>query len=207
MIITLENISKKFNNNLLFSNINLEFKAGNKYVILGPNGSGKSTLLQIISGKVSPTSGKISYLSNSTIIPENKIYKNVAIAAPYIDLIEEFTFDEMIDFHFKFKKTYDKVSLSKLHAMINHPSVFGKKKIAHYSSGIKQRIKLLITILSNVKIILLDEPTTNLDAEGISWFQDLVKEYSKDRVFIICSNYKEEETSLCNCSVNISDYK
>lgn len=207
MIITLENITKKYNNNLLFSNINFEFKAGNKYVITGPNGSGKSTLLQIIAGQVSPTSGKISYISKGTKIPDDKVYKNISISAPYIDLIEEFTFDEMIDFHFKFKNTIDKISLSKLHGMINHPSVFGKKKIAHYSSGVKQRIKLLISVLSNVKIVLLDEPTTNLDSEGILWFQNLIKEYQENRVFILCSNYKEEETSLCNLQLNIADYK
>lgn len=207
MIITLDKVSKKFNNNLLFSDLSYTFDEGNKYVILGPNGSGKSTLLQIIAGKVSPTTGKVLYTKNDKVLSEEKVYKNISISAPYIDLIEEFTFSEMIDFHFRFKKPAGNLRLGELHGIINHQSIFGKKKIQHYSSGVKQRIKLLITLLSDVKIVLLDEPTSNLDADGIKWFQKLVEDYAKDRILIICSNYKEEETSLCTYQLNIADFK
>jgi ABC-type multidrug transport system ATPase subunit len=207
MIITLDKVSKKFNSNQLFSDLSYTFSEGNKYVILGPNGSGKSTLLQIIAGKVSPTSGKVIYSENNKAVSEEKVYKKISISAPYIDLIEEFTFSEMIDFHFRFKKPSGNLKLAELHGMINHQSIFGKKKILHYSSGVKQRIKLLITMLSDVKIVLLDEPTTNLDAEGIKWFHKLVEDNSKNRIVIICSNYKEEETCLCNNQLNIEDFK
>jgi ABC-type multidrug transport system ATPase subunit len=207
MIITLDNISKEFGKNILFSNLSYTFEEGNKYAVLGPEDSGKSTLLQIIAGKESQTSGKIIYLEKDKEISEDKLSRKISIASPYIHLVEEFTFSEMVDFHFKLKKTAGNISQSKLHGIINLPSIFGKKKIAHYSPSIKQRIKLLLTIFSNVKVILLDEPTYNLDSEGIKWFQQLIEDYSGNRTIIICSNSKEEETCLCNYQLKIEDFK
>jgi ABC-type multidrug transport system ATPase subunit len=207
MIITLYNITKEFGKNILFSNLSYTFEEGNKYAVLGPVDSGKSTLLQIISGKESPTSGKIIYLEKDKEISEDKLSRKISIASPYIHLVEEFTFSEMVDFHFKLKKTAGNISQSKLPGIINLPSIFGKKKIAHYSPAIKQRIKLLLTIFSNVKVILLDEPTYNLDSEGIKWFQQLMEDYSGNRTIIIGSNSKEEETCLCNYQIKIEDYK
>jgi ABC-type multidrug transport system ATPase subunit len=100
--ITLTNIGKRFNRDWIFKNINLVFEQGKSYAITGSNGSGKSTLLQVIAGASIYSQGEISYKLNNEII-ETTVFKNISIAAPYLDLIEEMTADEFLKFHSSFK--------------------------------------------------------------------------------------------------------
>ncbi|HWW42317.1 ABC transporter ATP-binding protein, partial [Pedobacter sp.] len=102
MIIDLNKAGRRFNQEWIFRNFSYQFKGGEQYAILGPNGSGKSTLLSLLTGSLSPSEGTITY-SEAKDIPVEQIYKRISFAAPYLDLIEEFTLQETISFHFKFK--------------------------------------------------------------------------------------------------------
>src|SRR5665213_617406 len=103
MKITLQNIGRRFNRDWIFRNINYTFTGGETYAILGPNGSGKSTLLQVLNGSLAPSTGNINYSVYDKPVEAEAIFQQLALAAPYLELIEEFTLDEMVDFHFKFK--------------------------------------------------------------------------------------------------------
>src|ERR1700712_2344690 len=103
MKITLNNIGRRFNRDWIFRNIDYTFTSGETYAILGPNGSGKSTLLQVLNGSLVPSAGNISYSLGDQTIEAEAVFKQLSLAAPYLELIEEFTMDEMTDFHFKFK--------------------------------------------------------------------------------------------------------
>ncbi|HMR57562.1 MAG TPA: ATP-binding cassette domain-containing protein, partial [Cyclobacteriaceae bacterium] len=103
MKIEAKDLSKRFNREWIFKNLNFQFTE-NRYAIVGPNGSGKSTLLQILWGQMLPSKGELSYSINNTIITADEVFKHVAIATPYLELIDEFTLTEMVDFHFHFKK-------------------------------------------------------------------------------------------------------
>src|ERR1700744_2954175 len=103
MQITLKNIVLRFNRDWIFRNIDYSFASGETYAILGPNGSGKSTLLQVLNGSLGPSTGKINYSYNDAPLAVDAVFKQVSLAAPYLELIEEFTMDEMTEFHFKFK--------------------------------------------------------------------------------------------------------
>ena len=96
-----EGLSKRFNREWIFKNLNFTFQAGKTYAITGPNGSGKSTLLQILWGQLPQTSGTLSYSIENKTISGEEIFRHVSIAAPYMDLIEEFTLTEQIQFHFR----------------------------------------------------------------------------------------------------------
>lgn len=204
MTITLENIGRRFNQEWIFKGINYQFNSGGKYAILGPNGSGKSTLLSVILGNLSPSEGMITYKEEKSIAVEG-IYKYVSFAAPYLDLIEEFTLQETIDFHFKFKR---------LHRDFNEEMVLdllGLKKsqdkaLKHFSSGMKQRTKLVLACCTETPILLLDEPTSNLDKQGVLWYHELIARFTSDRLVIVGSN-QEAEYSFCNHFVQITDYK
>lgn len=203
--ITLDDIGRRFNRDWIFRGIHYSFRSGMIYAILGPNGSGKSTLLQVLNGSLAPSKGKIDFFfEEKSIAPEN-VYQHLSLAAPYMELIEEFTLSEMVDFHFKFKpykNGIDKNLLIDLLAL--HKS--SNKAIRYFSSGMKQRLKLALAFCSDTPVLMLDEPTSNLDSQGVDWYLSLVQKFAEGRLTIICSN-QPHEYSFCNEQLSISDYK
>jgi ABC-type multidrug transport system ATPase subunit len=205
MKINLEHIGRRFNREWIFRDVNYVFETGTSYAILGANGAGKSTILQLISGSLSSSEGVISYSKEGALLNPELVFKHLSMAAPYLELIEEFTLNELIDFHFQFKKYrsgLDRLQLIELMGLKR--SEF--KAIKHFSSGMKQRVKLALAFCSDTEMILLDEPASNLDQQGLEWYLSLVKEFSADRMLIICSN-QIQEYSFCKNQLNIADYK
>lgn len=205
MHIQLHKIGKKFNREWVFKNIDLTIAYGSRLAILGNNGSGKSTLLQIISGILSPTEGEISYTYQSKQIAVEQAFEHLSIASPYLELIEEMTLLEMIDFHFSFKNRYNNFSNEQLVELLGLASS-AQKEIRYFSSGMKQRTKLLLAVLSDVSCILLDEPCSNLDKQGIAWYNQLLNDYLGGRTLLVCSN-QEYEYEKCTTQLSILDYK
>jgi ABC-type multidrug transport system ATPase subunit len=191
MKIHAENLGKRFNKEWIFKNLSLDFQINNAYAITGPNGSGKSTLLQVLSGMMPLSEGTIRYSDQKKVISPDDIFKYLSIAAPYMELIEEFTLLEQVEFHSKFKKLKNEVSASEL-ISIMHLESSKDKEIRFFSSGMKMRLKLGLAFHSDTPILLLDEPTSNLDTKGIEWYQKEIKKNLKDRLVIICSNQKAE---------------
>lgn len=199
MRIKTHQLAKRFSNEWIVKNVNLNFESNFGYAITGPNGTGKSTLLKLLSGHLTPSKGHIEYTFNQSV-PNDEIYRYVAFAAPYIDLIEEFTLLEAIQFHQKFSPLPDN-----LLQVLNFHKASGKQ-IRHFSSGMKQRLKLALAICSNRPILLLDEPSTNLDRQGVDWFHDLLENHKKNRLLIIASNVPED-LEVCDQSIHILDFK
>jgi len=205
MKIVLEQIGRRFNREWVFRGVNHVFVSGRSYAILGANGTGKSTLLQIISGSLSGSEGTVSYFRDDSPIDIERRFRDLSIAAPYLELIEEFSLSEHIDFHFQFKKYqygYDKRSVVSLLGL--HYSEH--KAIKNFSSGMKQRVKLALAFCSDTQILLLDEPTSNLDQQGVEWYLSLIEQCSSNRLVIVCSN-QEQEYGFCDERINVEDYK
>lgn len=205
MKIILDHISRRFNQDWIFESINYTFENGQTYAILGPNGSGKSTLLQIIAGNLSASEGTIHYQKDGRSLEIDAIYRYLSLSAPYLELIEEFTLRETIDFHFKFKQPLPGINSNKLIDILGLNSN-KNKLIRNFSSGMKQRTKLALAVLSDTPILLLDEPTANLDQQGQNWYQELISSYTKNKLLIIGSN-QEHEYQFCNHHIQLSDYK
>ena len=206
MKITLEKAGKKFFREWVFRDLSLELSSTDSLAILGPNGSGKSTLLQVISGSMMPTTGTISYAVDEKKIEGENIFRMVSFASPYLELIEEFTLKEIIRFHFGIKQAVNNFSEDEIISLtgLEH----SKKKIFKYfSSGMKQRVKLTLALLSDVEIILLDEPCSNLDKESMKWYHKLVLNYAMNKIIIVCSNNQPEEFEFCKRQVNMMDWK
>lgn len=203
--ITLENIGRRFNRDWIFRGIHFTFNSGKIYAVLGPNGSGKSTLLQVLNGSLAPSTGNINYFHENKLVEIDEVYKHLSLAAPYLELIEEFTLSEVIDFHFKFKpfKTgVDKNEIIEILAMQNNKN----KLIKYFSSGMKQRLKLALAFCADTPMLMLDEPTSNLDAQGVDWYLSLVQKFALNRLTIICSN-QEHEYSFCDEKLSVTDFK
>jgi ABC-type multidrug transport system ATPase subunit len=205
MEILLKTIGRRFNRDWIFRNVSYSFKKGSSYAILGRNGSGKSTLLQIIAGSLSQSEGSIEIIVDGKSLESEELYQSLTIATPYLELIEEFTLSEMIDFHFGFKKYIPGLDKEKLFELLDLKAS-KNKAIKYFSSGMKQRTKLALAICSDTDMLLLDEPASNLDAQAITWYQDLIKDYTENRIVIVCSN-QEHEYFFCQHQLQMADYK
>ncbi|MFW5725933.1 MAG: ABC transporter ATP-binding protein [Bacteroidota bacterium] len=205
MNIYLENIGKKYSYHWIFRSINAEFAGPGHYGILGSNGSGKSTLLKILSGFLTPSAGKVIWEHENKDVSEN-IFHHCGIASPHLELIEEFTLAESIRFHGKFRSFlngYNENTLVKL-------SGLGKsahKPLKYFSSGMKQRVKLLLAVMSDQPLVILDEPCSNLDENSIGWYQQLIKEFAGNRLLIVGSNDQQTECFSCTGFINLSTAK
>jgi ABC-type multidrug transport system ATPase subunit len=203
MQIKLTNTGKRFNREWIFRHFDYEFFSGKSYAITGSNGSGKSTLLQVISGSISQNEGKIEMILKGSPLVEENCFQYLSIAAPYLELIEEMTATEFLHFHSSFKPLTH--SLESILALINLENA-AQKQIRYYSSGMKQRLKLAQAFFCSAPVLLLDEPTTNLDAEGIALYQQLITEHTDQKLVIISSN-DPQEYSFCDEVISIGDYK
>ncbi|WP_345949873.1 ATP-binding cassette domain-containing protein [Mucilaginibacter sp. PAMB04274] len=203
--ITLANAGRRFNRDWIFKGIDYTFTSGNSYAILGPNGSGKSTLLQLLNGSLSPSAGTVSFGFNDKAIDVEVVFKHISLAAPYLELIEDFSLNEVIDFHFQFKPyiaDMDKAGLIDLLGMQSSKN----KLVRYFSSGMKQRLKLALAFCSDTAMLMLDEPTSNLDTQGTDWYLQLVEKYAGNRLIIVGSN-QEQEYSFCSNRLHITTYK
>jgi ABC-type multidrug transport system ATPase subunit len=204
--IILSRTGKKFKTEWIFRGINYSFEKDHAYAILGRNGSGKSTLLQIIAGSIHPSSGNVTYHNDGQEIPVEKIFQHLTIVAPYQELIEEFTLREMLDFHFFFKSPVPGFTINNIIDRIGFKDS-GSKTIHFFSSGMKQRVKLVLALFSDVPIVLLDEPAMNLDETGTNWYLQVVSEMAKNRIILVCSNLQHKETLFCQEKLFIEDFK
>ncbi len=186
MQLSVVNLGKRFNREWIFRHLNYTFDAGKKYAITGSNGSGKSTLLQVLAGSTEKSEGEIKLDGSSNLL---KLYEHISIAAPYLELIEEMTASELLQFHQQFKPLIEPIK--NILETVNLSNA-AQKQIRYYSSGMKQRLKLAQAFFSNTSILLLDEPTTNLDDEGIYLYKQLMNMMTNNRLVIISSNDKEE---------------
>jgi ABC-type multidrug transport system ATPase subunit len=205
-MLEIENISKRFRYEWIFKNITYTFEQGKSYAILGPNGSGKSTLMKILSGHLTPSVGKVNFSNKGKSVDNDSVYQNISYAAPYIDLIEEMSLSEIIDFYTKFKPLAKGLTSNKLIEVLNFEKS-KDKEIRFFSSGMKQRLKLALAICSQTPLLLLDEPTTNLDAQGVMWYQQLMSDFlSPVRLVVVASNI-EHDYVFCSDFISILDYK
>lgn len=206
MTITLQDVGRRYDQEWIFRHLDYTFLSGKSYAILGPNGSGKSTLIKTLTGSLSASEGKVDYLIDSQKIDIDRVYQHMVIAAPYVELIEEFSLNEMIDFHFKFKtykSGFDKERLLALLALNNTK----QKEIKYFSSGMKQRVRLALACCTRSEVVFLDEPTSNLDQQGENWYLSLLEEtHVMDSLLIIGSN-QEKEYSFCEERIDILSFK
>jgi ABC-type multidrug transport system ATPase subunit len=232
MKIILTDVGKRFNREWIFRRLSFQFSSGNAYAITGPNGSGKSTLLQVIAGAVAESEGKIEYLisdlptepyesfpsatgktqfasatqvKHKSAVSPNDVHQHISMSTPFLELIEEMTLVEFLGFHQIFKPFFPSITINEIIAEVGLKHA-ADKQIRYYSSGMKQRVKLAQAFFSGTKALLLDEPCTNLDGEGIELYHQLIRQYTDGRIVIISSN-DQHEYDFSSAHLNILDYK
>ena len=199
MKISVTNAGKRYNREWIFRSLDLELNSGKHWAITGHNGSGKSTLLQCIAGSMYLNEGSINCYASSQLIQPESLFQHIAICAPYLEVIEEMTATEFLNYHSSFKPFKEGWTAAKILEEIGLQKS-GHKQIRYFSSGMKQRIKLAQALFSNTDILLLDEPCTNLDQAGISLYKHLIDTLCQNRLVLISSN---DPTEYASCTDEI----
>lgn len=205
MQIELQQLGKRFNQHWIFRDLSYSFKTGEPVAIIGPNGSGKSTLLQVIAGIAEKSEGKINWMHDEKPVPTEAHYRLLSFTAPYLELIEELTLSEFLEFHQAFKPLLPGYSIPQIIQYVNLEQA-SNKQVRLFSSGMKQRVKLAQAFFSNVPVVMLDEPTSNLDVDGIALYKKMVNELTSNRLLIVCSN-EEQEIDFCKHRLNLMEHK
>jgi ABC-type multidrug transport system ATPase subunit len=205
MKISLTDAGKRFNRDWIFRHFTYTFENGQSYAITGPNGSGKSTLLQAISGSMMLNEGRVEYAMSEMQYTADNIYTHVSICAPYMEVIEEMSLKEFLDFHHGFKPFLPEITTENIITVLGLEKA-ANKQIRYFSSGMKQRVKLAQAIFSDVPLVLLDEPCTNMDSAGIDLYHQLIESYCSNRLVIISSN-DEVEYRFTSKRLAVTDYK
>ena len=202
MYISAKDLGKRYNREWIFRHFNYDFAPQKKYAITGANGSGKSTLLQIIAGAILHSEGNITYADTTSKNIEQP-HQQLSITTPYLELIEEMTATELLDFHSTFKPLTNSIPEMLEEVGLKNAA---NKQIRYFSSGMKQRLKMAQAFFCNTSVLLLDEPTTNLDADGIALYHHLVKNHAAQKLIIVSSN-DPQEYDFCEEVISIGDYK
>jgi ABC-type multidrug transport system ATPase subunit len=222
MKILLTDVGKRFNRDWIFRHLTYEFSSSISYAITGPNGSGKSTLLQLIAGAIEASEGSMKYEILSAKPDSNhddlkstnhytnrsgskEIFQQISLAAPYLELVEEMTAFEFLEFHHNFKPILagEDTTSALYHVGLESAR---NKQVRYFSSGMKQRLKLGQAIFSDTPVLLLDEPCTNLDEAGIHLYHQLINKYCVNRLVIVSSN-DSVEYDFCKNRISVTDYK
>ena len=203
MKIEASNIGKRYNRDWIFKNVSISVESCSTLAITGANGSGKSTLLQVLSSLTVPTIGTVSFFSDSKKMDDSELYKHISYVSPYQEIIEEMTLAELLLFHQSFKQISIKESAAfATYCGINKGQ---NKEIRHFSSGMKQRVKLGLALLSDTPLLFLDEPTSNLDEQGSKWYVSEVTKLIGKKTIVVASNIAEEY-AFASKVLKISDF-
>lgn len=189
MKIEVKNLSKRFGLSWVIKDFNFLFQEGSKTAINGPNGSGKSTLLRLLNGQLIPNQGDLIYTSNKRAeLTHQNVSRFINTYGPYTELIEELTCIELAQIHSNLRPLQNSLSVNDLWERVGWTKKITKRPVAVLSSGMKQRLKLLLALGTESEAVFLDEPTSNLDDEGKLWYLNLVEDWLADRTLIVASN-------------------
>jgi ABC-type multidrug transport system ATPase subunit len=190
MNVKCDKLSKNYGFQRIVKDVDITFGAQTVTGIGGRNGSGKSTLLKMISGYLSPTSGSISYKIRESSISRNDLFRHLSFSAPYIELTPSLTLQETFNHYKSFKPTKD---LS-YEAFVDYCEFTDTKakQISAFSSGMKQKINLALALISDLSLLIFDEPTSYLDDEAKKWFYDHLETSLTNKTIIIASNDNDD---------------
>lgn len=199
-------LNKSFGRRLIFNDLQFKFDKAGVYGISGPNGSGKSTLVKIIAGIIGASKGKIIHKLSEKEIIEEDLHDHIGFVSPYLVLYEEFSTYENLKLFAEIRG----ISFNKerIDYLLNKFLLFKRKDdlLKTYSSGMKQRVKYIFALMHSPQLLILDEPTSNLDDEGKNSVYELVREEGQKNIVLIASNEKHD-LELCTEIVYLEKFK
>lgn len=192
MRITGTNLGVRLAGRVVFESVAFDWRSPGTVAVTGPNGSGKTTLLKVLAGLLVPGRGSVAWEEGGRSLARRQARGHVGFAGPEIGLYEDLTAVENLGFFAmarglawdpkRAKALLDRVGLDDR----------GGDRVASYSSGMKQRLKLAFAVLTGAGLLLLDEPGMNLDEEGRARLSALVEEEARKALVIVATNDRAE---------------
>ena len=204
--LTLQDVTKIFGRRLIFDKINYELNSGSVYGLAGRNGSGKSTLAKIIADIISPTRGKILHKHGDKLITSENLHDHLGFVSPYLVLYDEFTAGENLA-HFT-RIRGGRIDEEKINFWLDKFNLYDRRDdlLKGFSSGMKQRMKIIFALLHEPQLIIFDEPTSNLDNEGKEKVYEIINEQGKENIVIVASN-ESSDLDLCSQVLQVEEFK
>ena len=197
-------VSKRFGARTVLSRVSGELSAGRVLVVAGPNGSGKSTLLNILAGLVRPSRGEVAYRNGEGPIVRSRWFEHLGVAAPDMAVYEELSALENLTFFARLRRV--DASRERLSALLERVGLPGRehgRTVGTYSSGMKQRVKLAQAVLHEPPVLLLDEPSSNLDAAGHETVAGLVAA-SRGRAAVAVATNDPREMAWADARIDLA---
>jgi ABC-type multidrug transport system ATPase subunit len=202
--IHLENVGKRYLRRWIFRDLSYRIPASGRIGVTGYNGSGKSTLLKIVIGALAPSTGAVTFGIDGTAVDSEKVFRHLAFAAPYTDLIEEMNLMEFLGFHSRFRPLRPGLDSEDVVQLLGN-QFRTNTHLKSYSSGMKQRVRLALAVCTEASAVVLDEPTSNLDEEGKEWYANLLQRLGPDTTVLIASN-EARDMEFCHEFIHIPAY-
>jgi len=191
--LSVESLSKLFNRRTIFEGVSFSLKQGESLAVTGKNGSGKSTLAKIVCGLISSNAGSIRCAVAGREIRQEDMFQHIGFVAPYLNLYEEFSGIENLRLIGKIRNLPDTME-AEGEDLLREFGIFERRldDVRTYSSGMKQRLKYAAALLHHPEILILDEPTANLDIEGIAVVRRIMRVQTLEGILLIATNEKED---------------
>ncbi|MEN9334041.1 MAG: hypothetical protein RLY35_1221 [Bacteroidota bacterium] len=200
--IRLTGLGKRFNGRWLFRHVKCQWKKGDRIAIIGSNGSGKSSLTAIIAGYMMPSEGDVVLCNNGQTIAEHEVWKHISWTSPALELPEQMSYLELFEQVKVMRGFHASFSMDKMEEWMGL-TPFRNQPLKSFSSGMRQRVKLILAFAVQSDVLILDEPTAHLDQQGIAWFAALIKEAQQSFIFV-ASNSNADETFFCNQTFDVT---
>lgn len=202
----IHNIKKIFNSRKVFSDINFQLENKSALAITGRNGSGKSTLVKILAGLLSPTNGRVDFYLNGKSIDVQNRYQYFGFVAPYLQLYDEFTAIENLELFGRIRGI--EVDKDNIDFLLKRVNLYERKDsyVREFSSGMKQRLKYASALLHKPPLLILDEPRSNLDSEGISVVYQIIQEQKQSGCLVVATN-DSDDIQFCNQEIDLNQFR
>jgi len=191
--ITVNGVAKDFNRRTIFKDISFSLSSPGSMAITGKNGAGKSTLSKILAGLVSATRGSIAYSIDGRPMGIEEFKHHIGFVSPYLNLYDEFTAIENLKILSRIR-TVSHTNDERIRDMLLLVGLWNRRDdiVGTFSSGMKQRLKYTFALLHTPPVLILDEPTSNLDDEGMEIVKHIMQEQLKSNILVIATNNREE---------------
>ncbi|MBE0556430.1 MAG: ABC transporter ATP-binding protein [Proteobacteria bacterium] len=198
-----QNIGKTFNRKVIFQDVSFELGRGASLAITGRNGSGKSTLVKIVAGVLSPTKGTLLIENEGHPMEESRRKEHLGLVSPYLQLYDEFTASENIEILSRIRGI-KRPDPERVQSLLSLFALWERRddELRVFSSGMKQRLKYVFALVHMPTLLILDEPTANLDAEGVSAVKQVVREQKGEGIVIVATN-EADEAKWCDNALHL----
>lgn len=208
-MIKVKNVTKKYGDFIAVEGINFQIEEGEIVGLLGPNGAGKSTTMNMITGYIEPSEGEIIIGEHDILKNPNKAKEQIGYMPESVPLYQDLTVKEFVSYMAELKKVSKTEKKEKVQEVLEKTNLIevSNKLIKNISRGYKQRVSLAGALVTNPKILILDEPTVGLDPKQITEIRELIKSLEGKHTIILSSHILSEVSQICKKVIIINKGK